>query len=130
MEKTPATPGAQPERPGEALPGEPPTPAAPTEAEGHTVPTKVKTPTAEWTEFQALPPAEPPGEVAAGVKLPITTEDHTGIGDPAKETKAPASPTEAEDPIDPAEVKAPTTPEENENPPPLPRFPQPRGGVD
>ena len=39
VEKTPTTPGAQLERPGEALHREPPIPAAPTEAKGHTVPT-------------------------------------------------------------------------------------------
>ena len=46
----------------------------------------------------------PHGEVVAGVKISITTEDPTGVGDSATEVKVPAAPAEAKVPTVPAEV--------------------------
>ena len=62
------------------------------------------------------PPAGPPGEVLAGVKVPTTIEDPTGSGDPANEAKAPSTPTEAEAPTVPADSEVPTAPAKDENP--------------
>ena len=51
-----------------------------------------------------LIPAELPGEVLAGVKTPAATEDTTGVGDPATETKVPDAASEAEVPTVPTEA--------------------------
>ena len=124
---------------GEVPNGEAPTtsaeaevPAAPPTKIQVTTPagTRVLTLDKVATRTHLMPPAEPPGEVCAGTRVPTTTdappgvgflnheakahakapgegraEAHTGVGVPANEAKTPATPMEAEVPTIPAEIE-------------------------